>query len=118
MHPILFSVGSWPVYSYGVLLALAYLAGLQFAVRRAKHAGIDGAKMMDFGIYIIISGARRREVDADRRGLRLLPAPAARAACRSCARAACLSQLITGVSRGVSCFVRRYQVPRVDHVPT
>ena len=55
MHPILFSVGSWPVYSYGVLLALAYLAGLQLAVSRAKRAGIDGAKMMDFGIYIIIA---------------------------------------------------------------
>ena len=55
MHPILFSVGDWPVYSYGVLLALAYLAAMQFAVMRGRRNGLDGAKMMDFGIYIIIS---------------------------------------------------------------
>ena len=36
MHPILFNIGSWPVYSYGVLLALAYLAGLQMAVVRSS----------------------------------------------------------------------------------
>jgi phosphatidylglycerol:prolipoprotein diacylglycerol transferase len=55
MHPILFRVGDWPVYSYGVLLALAYLAGMQLAVMRGRRNGLDGAKLMDFGIYIIIS---------------------------------------------------------------
>jgi phosphatidylglycerol:prolipoprotein diacylglycerol transferase len=55
MHPILFRVGTWPVYSYGVLLALAYLAGLQFAVVRARRAGLDGARVMDLGIYLIIA---------------------------------------------------------------
>ena len=55
MHPILFRIGSWPVYSYGVLLALAYLAGLQLAVARARRAGLDGARMMDLGIYLIIA---------------------------------------------------------------
>jgi len=55
MHPILFRVGSWPVYSYGVLLAIAYLAGLQLAVVRARRAGLDGAKVMDLGIYLIIA---------------------------------------------------------------
>lgn len=55
MHPILFEIGGWPVYSYGVLLALAYLAGLQLAVVRARRAGLDGTKVMDFGIYLIIA---------------------------------------------------------------
>jgi phosphatidylglycerol:prolipoprotein diacylglycerol transferase len=55
MHPILFRVGDWPVYSYGVLLALAYLAGMQLAVMRGRRNGLDGTKLMDFGIYIIIS---------------------------------------------------------------
>jgi phosphatidylglycerol:prolipoprotein diacylglycerol transferase len=55
MHPILFQIGSWPVYSYGVLLALAYLAGLQLAVVRARRAGLDPAKVMDLGIYLIIA---------------------------------------------------------------
>src|SRR5438477_12595165 len=55
MHPILFRIGAWPVYSYGVLLALAYLAGLQLAVVRARRSGMDGAKVMDLGIYLIIA---------------------------------------------------------------
>jgi phosphatidylglycerol:prolipoprotein diacylglycerol transferase len=55
MHPILFEIGNWPVYSYGVLLALAYLAGLQLAVFRAKRAGVDPARIMDLGIYLIIA---------------------------------------------------------------
>ena len=55
MHPILFRIGSWPVYSYGVLLALVYLAGLQLAVVRARRAGLDGARVMDLGIYLIIA---------------------------------------------------------------
>lgn len=55
MHPVLFEVGGWPIYSYGVLLAAAYLAGLQLAVVRARRAGLDAAKVMDFGIYLIIA---------------------------------------------------------------
>lgn len=55
MHPILFRIGDWPVYSYGVLLALAYLAGLQLAVVRARRAGLDAARVMDLGIYLIIA---------------------------------------------------------------
>lgn len=55
MYPILFEVGNWPVYSYGVLLAAAYLIGLQLAVIRAKRAGVDPAKVMDLGIYLIIA---------------------------------------------------------------
>ena len=55
MHPILFEIGNWPVYSYGVLLAVAYLAGLQLAVVRARRAGLDAARVMDLGIYLIIA---------------------------------------------------------------
>jgi phosphatidylglycerol:prolipoprotein diacylglycerol transferase len=55
MHPILFSVGDWPVYSYGVLLAAAYLIGLQLGVVRARKAGVDPARVMDLGIYLIIA---------------------------------------------------------------
>ncbi|MBM3749869.1 MAG: prolipoprotein diacylglyceryl transferase [Acidimicrobiia bacterium] len=55
MYPILFNVGDWPVYSYGVLLAAAYLIGLQLAVVRARKAGVDPARVMDLGIYLIIA---------------------------------------------------------------
>jgi phosphatidylglycerol:prolipoprotein diacylglycerol transferase len=55
MHPVLFEIHGWPVYSYGVLLAAAYLVGLQLAVVRARRAGLDAQRVMDLGIYLIIS---------------------------------------------------------------
>ena len=55
MHPILFEIGGFPVYTYGVLLAAAYLLGLQFALVRARGRGLDGNRVMDLGIWIIIS---------------------------------------------------------------
>jgi phosphatidylglycerol:prolipoprotein diacylglycerol transferase len=76
MHPILFSLGNWPVYSYGVLLALAYLAGLQLAVVRARRAGLDPAKVMDLGIYLIIAalvGAKLMLVLVDFQDFRAQP---------------------------------------------
>lgn len=47
--------GTITIYTYGVLLAAAYLLGLQLALTRAKAKGLDSTKVMDLGIYIIIS---------------------------------------------------------------
>jgi phosphatidylglycerol:prolipoprotein diacylglycerol transferase len=55
MHPILFEVAGFPVYTYGVLLAAAYLLGLQFALRRSRALGLDPNRVMDLGIWIIVS---------------------------------------------------------------
>jgi phosphatidylglycerol:prolipoprotein diacylglycerol transferase len=55
MHPILFEAGGFTIYSYGVLLAAAYLLGLQFALVRARARGLDRQRVMDLGIWIIIS---------------------------------------------------------------
>ncbi|CAN5677241.1 prolipoprotein diacylglyceryl transferase [soil metagenome] len=55
MHPILFEIGGFPVYTYGVLLAAAYLLGLHFALVRARARGLDANRVMDLGIWIIIS---------------------------------------------------------------
>ena len=55
MHPILFEIGGFPVYTYGVLLAAAYLLGLQFALMRARSRGLDPNRVMDLGIWIIVS---------------------------------------------------------------
>ena len=38
-----------------MLLAAVYLAGLQLAVMRARRAGVDPARVMDLGIYLIIA---------------------------------------------------------------
>jgi phosphatidylglycerol---prolipoprotein diacylglyceryl transferase len=55
MHPILFEIRGFPVYTYGVLLAAGYLLGLQFALIRARSRGLDPNRVMDLGIWIIIS---------------------------------------------------------------
>jgi phosphatidylglycerol:prolipoprotein diacylglycerol transferase len=55
MHPILFEIRGFPIYTYGVLLAAAYLLGLQFALMRARTRGLDPNRVMDLGIWIIVS---------------------------------------------------------------
>ncbi len=55
MYPRLLELGPITLYSYGVLLAAAYLLGLKLAMTRAGRAGLDATKVMDLGIYIIIS---------------------------------------------------------------
>ena len=55
MYPRLLELGPITVYTYGVLLAAAYLLGLQLARVRAKQRGLDANRILDLGIYIIIS---------------------------------------------------------------
>ena len=55
MFPKLFDLGPVSIYTYGVLLAAAYLAALWYATVRAGARGLDRDRIMDLGIYIIIS---------------------------------------------------------------
>jgi phosphatidylglycerol:prolipoprotein diacylglycerol transferase len=55
MYPRLLEFGPITVYTYGVLLAAAYLLGLKVAIARARKRGLDSARILDLGIYIIIS---------------------------------------------------------------
>src|SRR5512138_2913478 len=55
MFPRLFELGPVTVYTYGVLLAAAYLLGLKLAMVRAARRGLDANRVLDLGIYIIIS---------------------------------------------------------------
>src|SRR5205085_8220789 len=55
MYPRLLEFGPITVYTYGVLLAAAYLLGLKLAMVRAKNRGLDATRVLDLGIYIIIS---------------------------------------------------------------
>src|SRR5580765_4520233 len=48
-------LGQITIYTYGVLVAAAYLLGLKLAMVRAQARGLDAAKVLDLGIYIIIS---------------------------------------------------------------
>src|SRR5262245_21476730 len=84
MYPRLFElpwsipfVGQITVYTYGVLLAAAYLLGLKFAMVRAQARGLDSVRVLDLGIYIIISaliGAKLLLLVTDFRTFRADPA--------------------------------------------
>lgn len=56
MHPDLFSIGPLTVHTYGVFVAIGFLAGIFIAIRTGKKAGIDPNKVLDMGFIIIVSG--------------------------------------------------------------
>ena len=56
MHPILFKIGPVPIYSYGFMLALAFMIGIYLARKRAKIDGIDPNSVIDLGVWVLISG--------------------------------------------------------------
>jgi phosphatidylglycerol:prolipoprotein diacylglycerol transferase len=61
VHPILFRIGSYEVPSYGLLLTLAFAAGIWVARRRAAERGIDEDRLLDVCMLILftsIVGAR------------------------------------------------------------
>jgi phosphatidylglycerol:prolipoprotein diacylglycerol transferase len=55
VFPELFELGPITVYTYGVLLAASYLIGLKLAMSRARRWGLDSARVLDLGIYIIVA---------------------------------------------------------------
>ncbi len=54
MHPILIDLGFFQLPTYGVLLALAVLAGLWTARRRADRVGLDGGRVVDLALWMVI----------------------------------------------------------------
>ena len=61
MHRIIFHFGFFTVYSYGVMLALAFIAGTLLAERRARKQGFPKDTIVDLSLWMLISaiaGAR------------------------------------------------------------
>lgn len=61
MHPIAFQLGTFTIHSYGVMVALGFLAGLWTASRRGLREGVPAEKIIDLGPWLIIGailGAR------------------------------------------------------------
>ena len=56
MHPIAFHIGSFAVHSYGVMIALAFLAGLWTATLRARREKISGERITDIVLWIMLGG--------------------------------------------------------------
>ena len=61
MHPIAFNLGRLPIHWYGVMMALAFVAGLWTASRRGMREGVPAETTIDVGPWLIIGaiiGAR------------------------------------------------------------
>ncbi len=61
MHPIAFYLGSLPIRWYGIMMALAFFAGLFTATRRAKYANVPGDAIADVTLWLLVGaiiGAR------------------------------------------------------------
>jgi len=61
VHPIAFQFGALTIHWYGVMVALAFLAGLWTASRRGLPAGFTPEKILDLGPWLIVGallGAR------------------------------------------------------------
>lgn len=56
MHPIAFHFGQYAVHWYGVMMALAFVAGLWTASRRGLRGGFAPEKILDLGPWLIIGG--------------------------------------------------------------
>jgi phosphatidylglycerol---prolipoprotein diacylglyceryl transferase len=55
MFPILFRIGSLPINSYGVTLAISFLLGVHLATRRAARLGIRPADIADLGVWVMLA---------------------------------------------------------------
>jgi phosphatidylglycerol:prolipoprotein diacylglycerol transferase len=56
MFPELFRIGDFPVHTYGVLLALAFVASLFVASRLAERDGLPRERVFDLGLWMLLGG--------------------------------------------------------------
>lgn len=55
MYPELFRIGSFPINTYGVLLALAFLFALVLAARLAARDGLPRERIYDLGLWMLLA---------------------------------------------------------------
>lgn len=56
MHPILFQIGNWTIYSYGVMVALGFLTAAYLTAQEAKRKEVSQEYILDIALYAIIFG--------------------------------------------------------------
>lgn len=56
MHPDLFSIGPFTLHTYGLFVALGFIAGILITIKLGKSAGIQSNSVMDMGFIIILTG--------------------------------------------------------------
>ena len=55
MFPELFRIGDFPVNTYGVLLALAFLSALLIAAKLAARDGLPRERVYDLGLWMLLA---------------------------------------------------------------
>jgi len=55
MYPELFRIGSFPINTYGVFLAIAFLAGILITVRLAERDGLPRERIYDLCLWMLLS---------------------------------------------------------------
>lgn len=55
MYPILFKFESLAIYTYGLMLAIAFFTGITIARKEASRTGQDSEKIIDLSFYILIA---------------------------------------------------------------
>ncbi len=56
MYPELFRIGSFPINTYGVLLAVGLLLALFVAAKLGERDGLSKERIYDLGLWTIIGG--------------------------------------------------------------
>ena len=56
MHPVLFELGPFRFYSYGLLLALGFWVALELSVRRARARGLNAGRIQSVAFVALLAG--------------------------------------------------------------
>lgn len=56
MHPVLFRIFGIEIYTYGVIVAIAFTVGILVAIREGRRYGIHPVKIIDLSFVVIVCG--------------------------------------------------------------
>ncbi|MEK6707032.1 MAG: prolipoprotein diacylglyceryl transferase [Bdellovibrionota bacterium] len=56
MHPLLIKIGPIPIHTYGVLIAIGFLAGIFTARKLAARSGLNVDRFLDFSFWALLIG--------------------------------------------------------------
>lgn len=56
MHPILFKIGSIPIYTYGLMIALGFMFAMEVVKRLAAKNGLPVERVVDLSFWCLITG--------------------------------------------------------------
>ena len=54
MHPVIFRIGAFELRSYGLALAVSFLVGIIYAIKRGEKRGVSSNTIMDLAVLIVV----------------------------------------------------------------